>query len=144
MSDAHFFGHEDCVALLEAAGAKMGSRPNAKSITGPQLHVSTDAGPLIAAAANGDLGRLVQLVAGGKHASVADYDLRTPLHLAASNGHTSVVEYVIAQEGTRGGTEWQTLINAQDRWGATPLDDARREGHTACAELLEALLHETI
>ena len=54
-------------------------------------------------------------------------DQRTCLHLAASEGNIHVVELLAAH-----GAE----INAKDRWGGTPLQDAVREGHRAVAALL--------
>ena len=47
-----------------------------------------------------------------------DYDGRTALHLAASEGHRDILEYII-QQGVKN-------VNPTDRWGNTPLDDAKR------------------
>ena len=49
-----------------------------------------------------------------------DYDQRTALHLAASEGHLDVVRFLL-QRGAK--------VNAQDRWGGRPLDDALQKGH---------------
>lgn len=90
---------------------------------------STDeAARMCAAAARGDLGEIRRLVAAGVAPDIADYDRRTALHLAASEGHETVVRYLL-----------QHCANAapKDRWGATPLDDARRENRDAIAALLE-------
>ncbi len=51
--------------------------------------------------------------------NIVNFDDRTPLHLAAFNGHLMIVKYLI---------ENKAEINAIDRWGGTPLDDALREG----------------
>jgi len=48
--------------------------------------------------------------------NAGDYDKRTPLHLACAAGHYDVVKYLIDT-----GVE----INVADRWGATPLNDAK-------------------
>ena len=48
--------------------------------------------------------------------NVGDYDRRTPLHLAASAGHLSIVQYLV---------ENGVDINPRDRWGSTPLNDAK-------------------
>jgi len=69
-----------------------------------------------------------RLVLQGVDLDDADYDGRTALHLAASEGQADVVEYFIAQ-----GAQLAPI----DRWGNTPLDDARRGGHTRVVELLE-------
>ena len=47
----------------------------------------------------------------------SDYDGRTPMHLACAEGHTSVVKWLL-----------QNGCNAEvpDRWGSTPLDEARQ------------------
>lgn len=58
-----------------------------------------------------------------------DYDDRTPLHLAACNGNTAVLEYLLKQE--------TVLVNAVDRFGGTPWDDAMRHGRKGAAALLE-------
>ena len=44
-----------------------------------------------------------------------DYDKRTALHLAAGEGHVEMVK-LLCQRGAN--------VNAQDRWGNRPLDDA--------------------
>jgi ankyrin repeat protein/CRP-like cAMP-binding protein len=61
---------------------------------------------------------------------MGDYDNRTPLHLSACAGHTSVIEYLLKQPSV--------VINAVDRFGGTPLEDAIRHGKGGAA----ALLHE--
>jgi glutaminase len=57
----------------------------------------------------------------------ADYDGRTALHLAASEGRAEVVAFFV-----RRGIELAPF----DRWGNTPLDDARRGGHEKVIALL--------
>ena len=52
---------------------------------------------------------------------------RRALHLAAAEGHREVVKFLL---------ECRVDVNAQDRWGGTPLQDARQGGHTRVAELL--------
>jgi glutaminase len=58
-----------------------------------------------------------------------DYDDRTPLHLAAAEGHERIVGFLL-----RHGIP----VDPRDRWGDTPLDEARRHGHDAVARLLAA------
>ena len=60
-----------------------------------------------------------------------DYDGRTPLHLAACAGHTSVIEYLINQPSV--------VVNAVDRFGGTPLEDAIRHGKAGAAALLREM-----
>jgi glutaminase len=85
------------------------------------------------AASQGDLAEAQKLAARGVDLDGADYDGRTALHLAASEGHAHVVAYLIAQG-----------VNPSpvDRWGGTPLIDARRNNHEAVITLLEAALEE--
>ena len=82
---------------------------------------------LIYAASEGDLVAVQRLVARGIRLDGADYDLRTPLHLAAAEGQYQMVKYFIDQE---------ISLSPCDRWGNTPLDEARRHGHDRIVELL--------
>eukprot|EP00897_Mesotaenium_endlicherianum_P005923 jgi/Mesen1/5359/ME000267S04506 len=68
---------------------------------------------------------------GDAHVSVnaADYDRRTALHLAASEGQLESVRLLL----DRGAD-----ANLKDRWGNTPLADARRSGYEEVAALLQA------
>ncbi len=96
---------------------------------GPAHRSTDEAARMCAAAARGDLGEIRRLVAAGVPADIADYDRRTALHLAASEGHEATAKFLL-----------QHCANPapKDRWGATPLDDARREGRDAIIALLEA------
>ena len=80
------------------------------------------------ACAHGDLDELHRLLASGADLNEGDYDGRTPLHLAASEGHYNLVDYLL-----RHGVEPAPL----DRWGGTPLDDARRHEHADVVARLE-------
>ena len=50
------------------------------------------------------------------------------MHLAAASGHANVVEFLIKQ-----GIDPDT----KDRWGNTPLNDARSNGHMEVLRMLE-------
>jgi glutaminase len=80
------------------------------------------------AASEGDLNGIRRLLVEGVDLDEADYDGRTALHLAASEGQAHVVEYFIARGAS---------LRPVDRWGHTPVDDARRAGHTGIVGLLE-------
>ena len=71
---------------------------------------------------------LRKLVDDGADVNISNYDVRTPIHIAASEGQLEVVRYLIE--------ELQCQISPQDRWGNTPLDDARRSGHEETAAYL--------
>ena len=82
---------------------------------------------LLHAASTGDMAEVILLTARGIDLNSADYDGRTAAHLAASEGQVAVLEYLIAKK---------VKIDPVDRWGGTPLDDARRENHKAVVRLL--------
>ena len=83
---------------------------------------------LLWAASQGDLIEVQRLVAVGIDFNEADYDGRTALHLAASEGQSHIVKYLIGKKVKQ---------NPVDRWGGTPLDDAKKHKHKQIIELLE-------
>jgi glutaminase len=80
------------------------------------------------AAAKGDTKEIRRLVASGAKINGADYDGRTALHIAASEGQAASVQYILQNGGNR---------DARDRWGNTPLDDAKRSGNHGIVEIFE-------
>ncbi len=83
---------------------------------------------LIWSASKGDLEEVLRLQSEGVDLGMADYDGRTALHLAASDNQAAVVAYLIDQ-----GINLAPI----DRWGNTPIMDARRGGHGEIVMLLE-------
>lgn len=67
-------------------------------------------------AASGDLEGLIRLHNTGVQLDEGDYDHRTPLHLASSGGHLEIIKFLISHGAQK---------NPRDRWGATPLNDAK-------------------
>lgn len=83
---------------------------------------------LIWAASMGDISEVKRAIALELDINKGDYDNRTALHLAAAEGHEEVVKYLI-----RKGAD----INAKDRWGRTPIDDAKLNNNKAIVDLLK-------
>ena len=94
---------------LLAAGAKL------------TLDAANTAAQLCECAEKGKLDRLDLMLQCNCDPNATDYDLRTPLHVAACSGHMHIVKHLVA----RG-----VHVDAKDRWGGTPIDDAKRGGFT--------------
>jgi hypothetical protein len=75
---------------------------------------------MCAASAAGDIVEVERLVVNRVSAQAMDYDHRTALHLAASEGRSEVTRFLIAAGAD---------VQAKDRLGNSPLDDAIRHGH---------------
>jgi glutaminase len=71
----------------------------------------------IQAASVGDIAELKRLIAHGHNLDLADYDGRTPLHLACADNQADTVRYLLDHGVT---------TSPKDRWGVTPLADARK------------------
>ena len=69
------------------------------------------------AASQGDVYELQRLSASGVNLAAADYDGRTGMHLAASEGHLEAVTFLVAKG---------CPVDPKDRFGGTPLIDAKR------------------
>jgi glutaminase len=130
LDDAKSEGAAGCVALLTAAGAVAGSSPSHIQIEAKA--VSKSAPWIITQAAGGNLDALIKLYAQGADLLGVDYDHRSPMHLACSEGHLQIVEYLLGKAGANAAQ----VLGERDRWGGTPLDDARRHGHTAVEQFL--------
>jgi glutaminase len=88
---------------------------------------------LIWAASKGDVGAIQRMVLRDstrkEKLERPDYDGRTPAHLAAAEGQVEVVRYFI---------ENNVELNAEDRWGGSPLDDAYAQDNKEVIQLLES------
>ncbi|KAB2597673.1 seven transmembrane domain-containing tyrosine-protein kinase 1-like [Pyrus ussuriensis x Pyrus communis] len=77
----------------------------------------------------GDKAGVVRELEKGVEPNLADYNKRTALHLASCEGHTEIV-LLLLQKGAD--------VNSTDRWGRTPLSDARSLSQEAICKILEA------
>jgi len=141
-----FLGNcEACKELLQHAGAESDGRQRLVTVTEDVMyegdsmeicHVERFVGLTLMAAACGDVEELIAYSARGINLFACDYDKRTALHLAASNGHLAVIKYLLSQ-ASDSKTRAELLIR-RDRFGATAIDDARRENHQACLRMLQS------
>ncbi len=134
LDDAYMQKHAGVIKVLEAHG---GLRSGVV-VTPPEdpaaMAEHSESGltnELIWAASYGEIKAIQRLIARGVDLDGADYDRRTPLHLAAAEGRLGAVKLLLDQGVKRA---------PRDRWGWTPLDDARRHGHTEVAALITRYL----
>ena len=88
---------------------------------------------LLFTVANNDLTGLQGMALDGYDMSAKDYDGRTALHLAACEGHFDCVQFLLEKCAVE--------PSPTDRWGQTPLDEARNFGHNAIVQYLEQRLN---
>ena len=159
LSDAVGHNQADCINLLATAGAIKGNdttglsrheeggrmsslgdgSPMAEiveSAASAGITVCDSATQLLFACAHDELNLLVRMRASGGDLLVCDYDHRTAMHLAASTGATACLKYLIIATNRDG--KLSQMLNVRDRFGNKPIDDSKREGHTACTDLLNA------
>jgi len=80
------------------------------------------------AAFNGDRKTLMLLLSEGMDVNIRDYDKRTAIHVAASAGKLKSVFYLVMTYGA--------FLNPVDRWGQTPLSNAKTFGHQKVVDFL--------
>lgn len=111
-------GHDGVASQLAEAGASL-------SVDNPGIC-------LCEAVATKELDFLRRLLANGINPNSKNYNLQTPLHLAAAEGLFQLC-VLLLQTGAS--------VFATDRWGRTPLDEARIGGDHKLVQLLEDAKH---
>ncbi|XP_056610887.1 glutaminase kidney isoform, mitochondrial isoform X1 [Triplophysa dalaica] len=84
---------------------------------------------LLFAAYTGDMSALRRFALSSIDMEQRDYDSRTALHVAAAEGHVEVVKFLLEACKVNPGPK--------DRWGYTPIDEARQSGHHDMLILLQ-------
>uniref|UniRef100_A0A3Q3E9Y7 glutaminase n=1 Tax=Hippocampus comes TaxID=109280 RepID=A0A3Q3E9Y7_HIPCM len=84
---------------------------------------------LMFAAYSGDVSALRRFALSTLNMDQRDYDSRTALHIAAAEGHVEAVIFLT--------DECKVDPYIKDRWGNTPLDDARQFDHHVIATILQ-------
>ncbi|KAK1586734.1 hypothetical protein Q3G72_005621 [Acer saccharum] len=140
-------GYKDMIHFLIEKGVdvnisdKLGNTPLLEAIKNGHDHVASalveagasltidDAGGfLCTTVAKRELDFLKRILAIGINPNSENYDHRTPLHVAASEGLYLMAKLLI---------EAGASVFSKDRWGNTPLDDARICGNKILINLLE-------
>ncbi|XP_022723360.1 potassium channel SKOR-like isoform X2 [Durio zibethinus] len=140
-------GHDDITSFLLQHGVdinlkdKFGNTPLLEAIKNGHDHLAAllvkegaslnidDAGSFLCmAVAKGDSDFLKRVLSNGIDPNSKDYDLRTPLHVASSEGLYLMAKLLI---------EAGASVFTKDRWGNTPLDEARMCGNKNLIKLLE-------
>ncbi|XP_021803162.1 potassium channel SKOR-like isoform X2 [Prunus avium] len=107
-------GHDQVASLLVKAGASL---------------TIDDAGEFLCiTVARRNLDLLKRLLANDINPNAKNYDQRTALHVAASEGLYPMAEFLL---------EAGASVLSKDRWGRTPLDEARIGGNKKLIKLLE-------
>ncbi|CAL5442504.1 unnamed protein product [Camellia sinensis] len=107
-------GHDHIASLLVKAGAS--------------LTIENAGSCLCLAVARRDLEFLRRVLANGINPNARSYDLRTPLHIASAEGLYTIACLLL---------EAGASVFSKDRWGNTPLDEARIGGDKNLVKLLE-------
>ncbi|KAK6039893.1 ankyrin repeat protein [Cooperia oncophora] len=84
------------------------------------------------AAKHGDISAIKRFLLMGMNIHDRDYDNRTALHVAASEGDPVCLKYLLSR--------WKESPDPRDRFGRSPLDDAKFFKHLECVEILKSAI----
>lgn len=103
------------------------SQQDKRLVTDAHFHLGCD---LLRACGAGDEAKVGQILSDEPRMSTfRDYDGRTALHVAAAEGRLELTR-LLMKSGVK--------LNANDRWGGSPLDDAMRHRHEDVARFLRS------
>lgn len=89
---------------------------------------------LLFASSQGDKMALERAYLAGVDMGMGDYDCRTALHLACAENHPACVKYLIET--------CNVPLDAEDRWGNTPLQDAVRCNHPRIVAMVKKFMSQ--
>lgn len=115
-------------SMVNAEHVKEESAGKSGATWAVDVHKTVAAFELCTAANQGDLKQVSDLLVQGAAVNHQDYDKRTALHVAACEGHGPIVRELL-----KAGAD----PCLRDRWGYTPLDEARRRGYRDLAVAME-------
>ncbi|XP_074489499.1 glutaminase liver isoform, mitochondrial isoform X1 [Sebastes fasciatus] len=84
---------------------------------------------VLLAAFKGDVQAMRRYFLSGADVNAVDYDGRSALHVAAAEGHAEVIRFLLQNTGANPALK--------DRWGSSPLQEARRHNKDAAVQLLQ-------
>ncbi|XP_040893834.1 glutaminase liver isoform, mitochondrial isoform X1 [Toxotes jaculatrix] len=84
---------------------------------------------VLLAAFRGDVQSLRRYFLSGVDVNAVDYDGRSALHVAAAEGHIEVICFLLENTGANPALK--------DRWGSSPLQEARRHNRNSAVQLLQ-------
>nr|CAC17380.1 guard cell outward rectifying K+ channel [Arabidopsis thaliana] len=119
------FGH---TPLFEAVKAGQEGVIGLLVKEGASFNLEDSGNFLCTTVAKGDSDFLKRLLSSGMNPNSEDYDHRTPLHVAASEGLFLMAKMLV---------EAGASVISKDRWGNSPLDEARLCGNKKLIKLLE-------
>lgn len=123
MDEAVKNNHKDMLNLLRTFGGILPS--HLVSADEAEYQCGLD---FVNVCSRGNVKKVKYLLENGAKVNYADYDKRTGLHLACAEGHLEVVKCLLDSGAD---------MNAKDRWGITPLDEAKKSDKTDVMEVMK-------